>query len=107
MKRKMSMRRAIWRDLLLDYIYEHEERRPTQTFLTQPLRDGQVVDYDWGQVLDQARRMASHLGSLDLSEAHGSRSCPKTMPISSWPNWRSGWLVSTTVAIFPNENPRP
>lgn len=92
--------------LLLDYIYEHEERRPTQTFLTQPLRDGQVVDYDWGQVLDQARRMASHLGSLGFERGARIAILSKNNAhfiMAELAIWMGGF---TTVAIFPNENPK-
>jgi hypothetical protein len=92
--------------LLLDYIYEHEERRPTQTFLTQPLRDGQVVDYDWGQVLDQARRMASHLGSLGSERGARIAILSKNNAhfiMAELAIWMAGF---TTVAIFPNENPK-
>jgi long-chain acyl-CoA synthetase len=31
---------------------------------TQPLGGGQVRDYTWREVMDQARRMAAHLQSL-------------------------------------------
>ena len=47
--------------LILDYIYEHETARADQVFLTQPVGGGKVVDYTWRQMMDQARRMATHL----------------------------------------------
>ena len=50
--------------LMLDYIYEHEKNLASQVYLTQPLGQGRVVDYTWGQTMDQARRMATHLQSL-------------------------------------------
>ena len=49
--------------LILDYVYEHETARPDHLWLTQPTGGGAVVDYTWGQTLDQARRMAAHLRS--------------------------------------------
>ena len=41
--------------LILDYVQEHEAERADRVFLTQPLGGGQVVDYTWGQMMDQAR----------------------------------------------------
>jgi acyl-CoA synthetase (AMP-forming)/AMP-acid ligase II len=49
--------------LILDAIYQHEAAQPERVFLTQPVGGGKVVDYTWGQTLDQARRMAAHLQS--------------------------------------------
>ena len=46
--------------LLLDYVYDHESARADQIYLTQPLGNGQVVDYTWRQMMDQARRMAKN-----------------------------------------------
>jgi len=42
---------------MLDYIYEHEKNLAKQVYLTQPLGQGRVADYTWGQTMDQARRM--------------------------------------------------
>ena len=50
--------------LILDYVYEHEQTHPERIYLTQPFGGGQVIDYTWGQVMGEARRMASHLKSL-------------------------------------------
>ena len=52
--------------LILDYVYDHEAQRPNQVFLTQPIGGGQVRDYTWAQTVDEARRMAAHLQSLEL-----------------------------------------
>ena len=51
---------------LLDIIYDHEASTPNLVYLTQPLGNNQVVDYTWAQTLEQARRMAEHLKSLNL-----------------------------------------
>jgi len=45
-----------------------EDKAPETVYLTQPFPDGEVVDYTWGQVGDQARRMAAHLKSLELPD---------------------------------------
>ncbi len=59
------------RKLILDLVYEHEIQRAHQVYLTQPIGGGQVIDYTWAQVMDQARRMAAHLQSRGLPR--GSR----------------------------------
>ena len=51
---------------ILDYIQEHEVNQKDTVFLTQPLGGGKVVDYTWGETVDQARRMAAHRQSRDL-----------------------------------------
>ena len=52
--------------LILDHVYQHEAAQPDRVFLTQPVGGGEVVDFTWAQMLDQARRMAAHLQSLGL-----------------------------------------
>ena len=60
--------------LILDHVYAHEAAQPDRVYLTQPIGGGQVINYSWAQVLDQARRMAAHLQSRGLG--HGD--APKT-----------------------------
>ena len=57
--------------LLLDYVYAHESALADHVYLTQPLGKGAVVDYTWRQMMDQARRMATHLKGLGFEP--GSR----------------------------------
>ncbi|UVE19596.1 AMP-binding protein [Pseudomonas sp. LS44] len=51
---------------LLHRFLDWESRQPDTVYLTQPLEDGSVVEYRWGEVGDQARRMATYLQSLGL-----------------------------------------
>ncbi|MBC7173468.1 MAG: AMP-binding protein [Polyangiaceae bacterium] len=46
--------------------FMHESERPDAIFLTQPIGGGQVRDYTWREAMDEARRMAAHLRSLNL-----------------------------------------
>ncbi len=91
--------------LILDCIYDHEAAHPTQVFLTQPTGGGAVLDYTWGQVLDQARRMAAHLQSRGLGAGSHiailSKNCAHFF-IAELAIWMAG---GTTVAIFPTEGP--
>jgi long-chain acyl-CoA synthetase len=89
--------------LILDYVFEHEERRPNDILLTQPLGGGRVADYSWRQAMDEARRMAAHLKTLGLPPgariAILSKNCAHFV-IAELAIWMAG---GTTVAIFPTE----
>ncbi len=89
--------------LMLDHIQDHEARRAAQVFLTQPLGGDRVVDYTWGQVMDQARRMAAHLQSRGFEPGSRiailSKNCAHFF-IAELAIWLGGY---TTVAIFPTE----
>jgi long-subunit acyl-CoA synthetase (AMP-forming) len=66
----MSMTTTTTQRLLpLERFLHWEKAQADKVYLTQPFPDGRVVDYTWAQVGDQARRMASHLLSLDLPPA--------------------------------------
>lgn len=47
--------------LALQRLYHWEQAAPRQITLTQPMGDGLVQDFSWGDVASQARRMAAHL----------------------------------------------
>lgn len=89
--------------LILDHVYDHEANRADQVFLTQPVGGGRVIDYTWGQTLDQARRMAAHLQGLGLAPgariALLSKNCAHFFMVDL-AVWMAG---GTTVAIFPTE----
>ena len=57
--------------LALQRLYFLEKTAPGRVALTQPLGGGQVRDYTWREVLDESRRMAAHLKSLNFEP--GSR----------------------------------
>jgi long-chain acyl-CoA synthetase len=47
--------------LPLQRLYHWEKTAPSRVAFTQPVGGGQVVDYTWAQVMDQARRVAAWL----------------------------------------------
>ncbi len=89
--------------LILDYVYDHEAAQPNKVYLTQPVGAGQVADYTWAQVLDQSRRMATHLQSRGFEPgariAILSKNCAHFI-MAELAIWMAGY---TTVAIFPTE----
>jgi long-chain acyl-CoA synthetase len=89
--------------LILDFIYDHEKNLAGRVFLTQPTGNGQVVDYTWAQVMDQSRRMATHLKAQGFAPgsriAMLSKNCAHFV-MAEIAIWMAGY---TTVAIFPTE----
>ncbi|MDC8784860.1 AMP-binding protein [Roseateles koreensis] len=89
--------------LILDYVFDYEAQAPNQVYLTQPLGGGRVEDYSWSRTVDEARRMAAHLLSLNLPRgariAILSKNCAHFI-IAELAIWMAG---GTTVAIFPTE----
>ena len=88
---------------ILDYALEHAARQPDRIYLTQPVGGGRIVDYTWGEVVDQASRMAAHLRSSGLEPgarvALLSKNCAHSI-VAELAIWMAG---GTTVAIFPTE----
>jgi long-chain acyl-CoA synthetase len=89
--------------LILDYVYEHEQARADQVFLTQPVGGGQVVEYTWRGMMDQARRMAAHLNAQGFAPgariAILSKNCAHFF-MAELAIWMAGY---TTVALYPTE----
>ena len=89
--------------LVLDYVLEHADAAPERIYLTQPVGNGQVVDYTWAEVVDQSRRMAAHLQSHGFEPgariAMLSKNCAHFV-MAELAIWMAGY---TTVAIFPTE----
>ena len=89
--------------LILQHVYQHEAEYPDRLYLTQPIGNAEVAEYSWGQVLDQARRMAAHLRSLDLPEGARMAMLAKNSAhfiIAELAIWMAG---GTSVATSPTE----
>ena len=91
-------------ELLLDFVYRNETQYAKKVWLTQPIGNDQVIDYNWSEAIDQARRMATHLQSLGFEPgskiAMVSKNCAHFM-IAELAIWMAGY---TTVAIYPTTN---
>jgi long-chain acyl-CoA synthetase len=89
--------------LMLDHVLANAEKYADRVFLTQPVGDGQVVDYSWAQVLDQSRRVATYLKGRGFEPgarvAMLSKNCAHFI-MAELAIWMAGY---TTVAIFPTE----
>ncbi len=89
----------------LDFVYENEKNRADDVWLTQPMGDGTVRDITWREAIDEARRMAAHLRSLDL---------PTPSQISLFAKNNAWWFLAdiaiwmaghVTVPLYPTLAP--
>jgi long-subunit acyl-CoA synthetase (AMP-forming) len=89
--------------LMLDHILDHEENLRDRVYMTQPIGNNQVVDYTWGQVVDESRRVAAYLKGRGYPPgariAILSKNCAHFI-MAEVAIWMAGY---TTVAIFPTE----
>ena len=88
-------------DLMLQRVYHWEKKKRDLLCLTQPMGGDHVVTFTWAQMLDQARRMASYIKSLDYPEksqiAILSKNCAQFM-MTDLAIWMSGHI---SVALYP------
>ncbi|HCL39430.1 MAG TPA: AMP-binding acetyl-CoA synthetase, partial [Marinobacter hydrocarbonoclasticus] len=79
--------------LPLDMVYHWEATSPNSLYMTQPIGDGKVVEYTWGRAVDEARRMAAYLKSLNLPEKSRigliSKNCAQWV-MTDWAIWMAG-----------------
>jgi long-chain acyl-CoA synthetase len=89
--------------LMLDYVLDHEEKLRDVVYMTQPVGNNQVVDYTWGQVVDESRRVAAYLKGRGYPPGARigilSKNCAHFI-MAEVAIWMAGY---TTVAIFPTE----
>ena len=89
----------------LDHVYEHEKTKGSSVWLTQPMGKGEVVELTWKRALDEARRMAAHLKSLDFPNGSNIALFSKN---SAWwfladlAIWMSGHV---SVPLYPTLTP--
>ncbi|AKV97940.1 AMP-binding acetyl-CoA synthetase [Marinobacter sp. CP1] len=90
--------------LPLDMVYHWEKAKANSVYMTQPIGDGKTVDYTWGRAVDEARRMASYLKSLNLPEKSRigliSKNCAHWI-MTDWAIWMAGHI---SVPLYPTLN---
>lgn len=88
---------------LLECAYHWEKNAPDQIFLTQPMGggDGNLKHWNWKDTVDEARRMAAYLKSLDLLDRSHIALCSKNCAhwvIADLAIWMAGHV---SIPIFP------
>ena len=90
--------------LALDDVYRWEKTAPNRLWMTQPIGDGKVETYTWAEAMDQARRMAAHLKSLNLEPGSHigliSKNCAHFI-FADLAIWMAGHV---SVALYPTLN---
>ena len=90
--------------LPLDMVDHWEKAKANSVYMTQPIGDGKTVDYTWGRAVDEARRMASYLKSLNLPEKSRigliSKNCAHWI-MTDWAIWMAGHI---SVPLYPTLN---
>jgi Long-chain acyl-CoA synthetases (AMP-forming) len=90
--------------LPLEMVYHWEATSPNSLYMTQPIGNGKVVEYTWGRAVDEARRMASYLKSLNLPEKSRigliSKNCAQWV-MTDWAIWMAGHI---SVPLYPTLN---
>ncbi len=90
--------------LPLDMVYHWETNKANSLYMTQPIGDGKVVEYTWGRAVDEARRMAAYLKSLNLPEKSRigliSKNCAQWI-MTDWAIWMAGHI---SVPLYPTLN---
>ncbi|MDX1557534.1 MAG: AMP-binding protein [Marinobacter sp.] len=90
--------------LPLDMVYHWEKAKKNSVYMTQPVGGGKTVDYTWGRAVDEARRMASYLKSLNLPEKSRigliSKNCAHWI-MTDWAIWMAGHI---SVPLYPTLN---
>ncbi|OAN89170.1 AMP-binding acetyl-CoA synthetase [Marinobacter sp. EhC06] len=90
--------------LPLDMVYHWEKAKANSVYMTQPIGGGKTVEYTWGRAVDEARRMASYLKSLNLPEKSRigliSKNCAHWI-MTDWAIWMAGHI---SVPLYPTLN---
>jgi long-chain acyl-CoA synthetase len=88
---------------LMECVYFWEKNTPDRTYLTQPMGDGDgsIRTWSWKEAVDEARRMATYLKSLNLPDRSHIALCSKNCAywiIADLAIWMAGHV---TIPIFP------
>jgi long-chain acyl-CoA synthetase len=87
--------------LALQRMYHWARTTPDRVVFTQPVGGGQVVSFTWGQAVDQVRRMAAHLQSLNYPA--GSRIAILSKNTAHWlmADWAIWMAGHVSVPLYP------
>ena len=91
--------------LPLERFYYWERNHPNKICFTQPIGNGQVIDYTWGEIGNQIRRMAGYLKSIGVEEGTPvgilSKNCAHWI-MSDLAIWMAGGV---SVPLYPTLAP--
>ena len=85
-------------------LYHWESQSPNELHFVQPMGGGQVLELTWAQAMDQARRLAAYLHSLDFPAGSQIAILGKNTAhwlITDWAIWMAGHV---SVPLYPTLN---
>lgn len=88
----------------LDCLYHWEKNAANEVHLVQPVGGGEVREYTWAQAMDEARRMAAYIQSLDFPPNSQIALLGKNSAhwlIADWAIWMAGHV---SVPLYPTLN---
>ncbi|MGB0956092.1 MAG: AMP-binding protein [Panacagrimonas sp.] len=89
---------------ILSRLYHWEKTTPNDLHFVQPIGAGKVQQLSWAQCMDQTRRMAAHLKSLDFPAGSQIALLAKNSAhwmMADWAIWMAGHV---SVPIYPTLN---
>ena len=90
--------------LALDLVYQREKSSPDQLYMTQPVGQGKVLTYTWGEMMQEVRRMAAYLKGLELAPQSNiaimSKNCAQWI-MADLAIWMAGHV---SVPLYPTLN---
>ena len=93
------------KDLTLENLYRWEKETPQRVYMVQPMGGGALREFTWAQTVDEAKRMAAHLKSLDFPPGSRiailSKNCAHFI-LSDLAIWMAGHV---SVALYPTSSP--
>ena len=87
--------------LALQRLYHWEKTSPDKTVFTQPMGGGVVKEWSWKQAVDETRRMAAHLKSLNFEPGSKIATLAKNTAhwmMADWAIWMAGHV---SVPLYP------
>lgn len=87
--------------LALQRLYQWEQTTPDKTVFTQPMGGGVVREWTWKQAVDEVRRMAAYLKSLNLEPGSRIAMLAKNSAhwmMADWAIWMAGHV---SVPLYP------
>ncbi|WP_295875145.1 AMP-binding protein [uncultured Zhongshania sp.] len=89
---------------ILSRLYHWEKTAPNAVHFVQPLGNGEVEELTWAECMDQVRRMAAYLKSLNLPDKSQIALIGKNSAhwmLADWAIWMAGHV---TVPLYPTLN---
>lgn len=90
--------------LVLQMVYQIAKKQANDIYLTQPMGGGKVEEYTWTRALDEAKKMAAHIQSMNLPPksqiAILSKNCAHFV-MTDLAIWMAGHV---SVALYPTLN---